>query len=62
MADVVTAEQIAKEMKLSAKVLRGMLRKMFDEHEPYERWSFPVSEKKRVIAAVRAELRARQSP
>jgi hypothetical protein len=57
MSDVITAEQIAKEMKMSPKVLRG-----FEQHEPYERWSFPMSEKKRVIAAVRTELRARQSP
>ena len=49
---MVTAVQIAKEMKLTPKRVRSILRKQGMEHDG--RWKFPASDKEKLKATIRA--------
>ena len=56
-----TAVQLAKEMKLSPKRVRSILRKAGYEHDG--RWKFPVGDKPKMKEAVRnARKRATRKP
>lgn len=55
LTHMITAEDIARELDVSAKTLRAWLRKNIPNHQHYERWQFSRAE----ADAIKVRYRAR---